>query len=106
MTPISTDGMPLLMLDRPHARGESTPLRVRPFREVSVPRPKDTPSGLFPAVPMRLEPPVGRALRLRRAVALTVVLGTVGLLAYASWQHAAHARELDPSAASGAAARP
>jgi hypothetical protein len=111
MTPISTDSMPLMMLDRSRARrGESSrPLRVRPFREVTLPRPKDTPSGLFPAVPVRPGPPVGGALRLRRAVALTVVLGTVGLLAYASWQRVAHARELvehtAPTAGHGAAPR-
>lgn len=112
MTPISTDDVPLVMLDRPRARrGESSrPLRVRPFREITLPRPKNTPSGLFPAAQLRPEPPVGGALRLRRAVALTVVLGTVSLLVYASWQRAAHARELAELAAApaghGSAARP
>jgi hypothetical protein len=96
MSPISTDDVPIVMLDRPRARRSegSRPLRVRPFREVTLPRPKNTPSGLFPAAQVRPEPPVGGALRLRRAVALTVVLGTVSLLAYASWQRVAHAHEL------------
>jgi hypothetical protein len=112
MPPISTDDVPLVMLDRPRARRAeaSRPLRVRPFREVTLPRPKNTPSGLFPAAQVRPEPPVGGALRLRRAVALTVVLGTVGLLAYASWQRVAHAYELAertvPLSEHGSAKRP
>jgi hypothetical protein len=79
MTSISTDTLPLLMLESPVAR-------VRPLRAPEVPRPRAAPSGLFPAAAVVPEPPIGTALRLRRAVAWTVVLGTVGLLVYASWQ--------------------
>ena len=67
----------------------SLPLRVEPFREVPLPRPRPTPSGLFPATSAL--PPAARTSRLRRAVALAVVLGTVGLLAYVSWQRVAQA---------------
>lgn len=68
-------------------------LRVEPFRELTLPRrPRTTPSGLFPAVETPAEQPsAGMTSRLRRAVALAVVVGTVGLLAYASWQRVAHA---------------
>lgn len=90
MSSISTDRIPLVTLERPPARRRGTWLGVRPFRSIELPRPKATPSGLFPAVPVRPEPPMGRALRLRRAVAWTVVLGTAALLAYASWQRVAH----------------
>ena len=69
------------------------PLRVRPLRALELPRPRTAPSGLFPAVAMPPEPPMGLALRLRRAVALIVVLGTVGLVAYAVWQHVARVGE-------------
>ncbi len=37
--------------------------------------------------------------RLQRAVLLFVVLGTIGLLSYASWQRVANARELPAPAA-------
>jgi hypothetical protein len=106
---ISTESFPLLTLERQPVRRRE-PLRVRPFRAPEVPRPSVTSSGLFPAVEWRPEPPRGRALRLRRAVALIVVLGTVGLLSYASWQRAAHAHELagraTVPAAHGPLARP
>lgn len=65
-------------------------MRVEPFAEIVVPRPKPT-SGLFPAAQAVPRPPEGTALRLRRAVALMVVLGTVGLVAYASWYRVAQA---------------
>lgn len=74
-------------------------LHMRPIRDVVLPRPKATPSGLFPAVQVQPLPIAGPALRLRRAVGLTVLLGTVCLLAYASWQRAAHARAPVASAA-------
>jgi hypothetical protein len=61
--------------------------------DIVVPRPKEAPSGLLRAAAVVPEAPVGGALRLRRAVALTVVLGTVSLLAYASWLRGAHARQ-------------
>ncbi len=60
--------------------------------EVDLPRPEATPSGLFRIVPVEPEPPARGALKLRRAVGLTVLIGTLGLLAYASWQRVAHAR--------------
>jgi hypothetical protein len=75
-------------------------MRVEPFREVVVPRPKATPSGLFPAAEVVPLPPVGMALRLRRAVALTVVVGTVSLLAYVSWQRVAQAPQVSTRPAS------
>ncbi len=78
------------------------PVRVRPFHAPELPRPRE-PSGLLPAAEVRPEPPIALALRLRRAVALTVVLGTVSLLAYAGWQRVAHDRELPPA---GALTRP
>lgn len=92
MSSISTDRMPLLSLDPLPARRRE-PLRVRPFRSPEISRPRTTPSGLFPAVPIQPEPPRGLALRLRRVVGLVVVLGTVGLVAYAAWQHSARDRE-------------
>ncbi|MCX4239258.1 hypothetical protein [Paraliomyxa miuraensis] len=64
-------------------------VRVESFREVTLPRPRSTPSGLFPAV--TAPPPTVMTSRLRRMVALAVVIGTVGLLAYVSWQRGAHA---------------
>jgi hypothetical protein len=84
MSSTSTERIPLLTLE---------PLRVRPFRAPELPRPRTTPSGLFPAVALRPGPPMGLALRLRRAVGLVVVLGTVGLVTYAAWQRAARVRE-------------
>ncbi len=65
-------------------------MRVRPFREIDVPRPSAATSGLFPegeitpAAPMRPGLP--------RVVLLTVVVGVVGLLAYTSWQRVARAQ--------------
>lgn len=85
----STDRIAFVTLERPQPRG-AEPVRVRPFlRARELPRPK-TPSGLFPAAPVRPGPPKGYALRARRAVALTVVVGSVCLLAYAAWQRVAH----------------
>jgi len=73
-------------------------MRVEPpFREVTLPRPRPT-SGLFPAA-VEPAPRPTSGTRLRRAVALTVVLGTVSLLAYASWHRAAHA-STNPTAGS------
>jgi hypothetical protein len=100
MSSISTDRVPLVTLELPPSRRSGKLLRVRPFRSIELPRPRATPSGLFPAVPVRPEPPIGLALRLRRAVAWTVVLGTVALLAYAIWPRLAHgaATDHDPHA--------
>lgn len=92
MSSTSTERIPLVALEHPPARRRE-PLRVRPFRSLELPRPRTTPSGLFPAVAVRPEPPIGLALRLRRAVALFVVLGTVSLVAYAAWQRVARDRE-------------
>jgi len=104
MSSISTESFPLLAIERQtHRRG---PLRVRPFRPPEVPRPTTTTSGLFPAVPMKLEPPRGRALRLRRVVAVVVVLGTVCLLSYVTWQRLAHGRELSDRTSDPATQRP
>jgi hypothetical protein len=69
------------------------PVRVRPFGAIEpLPRPR-TASGLLPAAEVRPVPPMGRALRLRRAVALFVVLGTLCLVAYVASQRVAHGRE-------------
>lgn len=65
---------------------------LRPLGELSLPRPDDQCSGLFPATDVRPPPPARGGLRLRRAVLLTVVVGVAGLMGYVSWQHAAHAR--------------
>ncbi|MEM9455794.1 MAG: hypothetical protein AAGF11_16560 [Myxococcota bacterium] len=67
---------------------------------MSLPRP-DSVSGLFPAFDAHPPPLARSGLRLRRAVLLTVVLGTVSLLAYASWQwmswqRSAQARAVNP----------
>lgn len=98
----STDRIPFVTLERPQPR-QAEPLRVRPFlRARELPRPKTT-SGLFPAVPVRPGPPMGYALRARRAVALTVVIGSVCLLTYAAWQRVAHGAT--PPAAQHARAR-
>jgi hypothetical protein len=70
---------------------------MRPLRVSDVPRPRHTKSGLFPAATAPPDPPAGAALRARRAVALTVVVGTLCLLAYASWKRVAHG--LEPSEA-------
>jgi cytochrome c-type biogenesis protein CcmH/NrfG len=102
---ISTESFPLLTLERQPARRRE-PMRVRPFRSPEVPRPSALKSGLFPAVEWQPEPPRGRALRLRRAVALVVVLGTVSLLSYASWQRVAHGHELSNRASAPAAHGP
>lgn len=102
MSSISTESYPLLTIERQPRRRE--PLHVRPFRTPEVPRPSTTTSGLFPAVPFKLEPPKGRALRLRRVVALIVVLGTVCLLSYVAWQRVAHGAAAP--AAHGPLARP
>lgn len=96
MPSYSTDrihGGPVGALDGVPVRRE--PMRVRPFHAPELPRPKE-PSGLLPAAEVRPEPPMGLALRLRRAVALVVVLGTVSLLAYAAWQRVARHREPAP----------
>lgn len=92
MSSSSTERIPLVTLEHPPARRRQA-VRVRPFRSLELPRPRTTPSGLFPAVAVRPNPPVGFALRLRRAVALVVVLGTVSLMAYAAWQSAGRGRE-------------
>ena len=94
MSSVSTDRIPLVSLEHEPARRRE-PLRVRPFRSPDVPRPRHAPSGLFPAAPIRPEPPKGLALRLRRVVALVVVLGTVSLVAYAAWPRIA--RDRDPA---------
>lgn len=94
---------PFMPIDRPPPRRRRTQLHVRPFDAFeaidAVPRPRHTaPSGLLPAAEAqtRPEPPVGSALRLRRAVALFVVLGTLALLAYAAAQRVANDRETTP----------
>ncbi|MEM7155764.1 MAG: hypothetical protein AAF799_23135 [Myxococcota bacterium] len=75
---------------------QSQTLRVKPFQQIDLqPPPSNKNSGLFPAVAVAPTPPNDRALRLRRAVLLTVVVGGLGLLAYASWQRVAHARAGD-----------
>jgi len=95
MSSFSTDRIPFVTLDR-------SSVRVRPFRSIErLPRPKAR-SGLVPAASERPEPPKGDALRLRRAVAWIVVIGSVCLVGYAASQrvhgattsmpHGAHAR--------------
>lgn len=75
---------------------QSQTLRVKPFQTIDLkPPPSERNSGLFPAVAVAPLPPNDRALRLRRAVLLTVVVGGLSLLAYASWQRVAHARSAD-----------
>lgn len=91
--PSSTDRIPLVTLERPVRR--RTSVHVQPFRSIELlPRPRTPSSGLLPAAEVRPEPPpVGAALRLRRAVALVVVLGTLCLLGYVASQRVAHDRE-------------
>lgn len=90
-TPTNLGALPL------GSASESVPsggMLVRPFGEITVPRPEQ--SGLFPAVEVQPTPMRHVDRRLRRAVLLTVVVGVIGLLAYASWQRAAHARTAEP----------
>lgn len=69
---------------------------LQPLRELSLPRPDEACSGLFPGLDV-CPPPLARGgLRLRRAVLWTVVIGAMGLLGYVSWQYAAHARAATP----------
>lgn len=90
--PLSTDRIPFVPLERPVRRRKS--VHVQPFRSIELlPRPRTPSSGLVPAAEVRPEPPVGAALRLRRAVALVVVLGTLCLMGYVASQRVANDRE-------------
>ncbi|MCA9704436.1 MAG: hypothetical protein KDK70_01155 [Myxococcales bacterium] len=84
-------------IDEPSSAGPCLgPILVASWSSPSLPHPAERCSGLFPALdplPERGPPPLARGtMRLRRAVLLTVVIGATSLLAYASWQRAAHAR--------------
>ena len=85
-------------LERRERRRKS--VHVQPFRSIELlPRPRTPSSGLLPAAEVRPEPPVGAALRLRRAVALVVVLGTLCLAGSVASQRVAHDREPASSSA-------
>jgi hypothetical protein len=92
---------PHLGVPSPLAQSSSGPcallLRMSPLAELSVPKPDERCSSLFPALDVRPSPPARSGLRLRRAVLLTVVVGAVSLLGYASWQRAAHAQAASAS---------
>lgn len=94
---VSTPTPPSLAIAEPDSLGpRGRSMLVRPFSQVELqPPPSDTNSGLFPAVEAGPTPLDRRGLRLRRAVLLTVVLGAMTLLAYASWQRAS--RDASPS---------
>lgn len=89
---VSTPTPPSLAIIDPRPLAGSSVL-VRPFDRIELQPPSQTSSGLFPALDEEPVPvPVARGgLRLRRAVLLTIVVGAVGLLAYASWQRASRA---------------
>ena len=96
---VSTPTPPSLAIADPDHLGSSArSMLVHPFSRVELePPPSDTNSGLFPAVEARPTPD-RRALRLRRAVLMTVVLGAAALLGYASWQRASQDRSHDSAA--------
>lgn len=90
---VSTPTPPSLAIIDPRPLAGSSML-VRPFDRIELEPPSQTSSGLFPALDEEPVPLERGGLRLRRAVLLTIVVGAVGLLAYASWQRAS--RETPP----------
>lgn len=76
---------------------------MRSLEDIEIGPPSEPHSGLFPTVRELPLVPDTSGLRLRRAVLMIVVIGGMGLVAYASWQRMGYERAASSAEASAPA---